>query len=176
MHNPPRHQGIEIQPLLTEPMYLVGPGVASSGLPPATARMKPRHLPLILPNRTHALRMLIERTMATYGGRLNVAVQIDGYTMTKALVGGGLGYTILPYSSVHQQVEDGQLSAVRLRTPEMSWTLSLACRRDQRTARGVKALRDVIAAEIDKLVRAGKWHSDPVSVKAQSNGRPVRQP
>src|SRR5262249_37791000 len=125
MHNPPRHQGIEIQPLLSEPMYLVGPGAASGGLPPATARMKLRQLPLILPNRTHALRMLIERTMATRGGRLNVAVEIDGYTMTKALVGGGLGYTILPYSSVRQQVEDGQLSAVRLRAPEISWTLSL---------------------------------------------------
>src|SRR5215470_15288189 len=54
MHNPPRHQGIEIQPLLSEPMYLVGPGAASGGLPPATARMKLQQLPLILPNRTHA--------------------------------------------------------------------------------------------------------------------------
>ena len=112
--------------------------------------------------------MLIERAMAAHGGRLNVAVEIDGYTMTKALVGGGLGYTILPYSSVHQQVEDGQLSAVRLRTPDMSWTLSVAYRRDQRTARAVTALRDLIAAEVGKLVRAGKWHSDPVSANAQS--------
>jgi LysR family nitrogen assimilation transcriptional regulator len=138
----------------------------AGGLPPATARLKLRQLPLILPNRTHALRMLIERTLAARGEALNVAVQIDGYTMTKALVSAGLGYTILPYSSVHQQVEEGQLSAVRLRTPEMSWTLSVAYRRDQRTARAVKAVLEVIAGEIDKLVRAGKWHSDPKPAKA----------
>ena len=35
MHNPPRHRGIEIEPLLTEPMYLIGPGAASKAPPPA---------------------------------------------------------------------------------------------------------------------------------------------
>jgi LysR family transcriptional regulator, nitrogen assimilation regulatory protein len=160
-HNPPRHQGIEIEALLTEPMYLVGPGAKSGGLPPVSPRMKLEQVPLVLPNTTHALRMLIERAVAQHGGRLNVAVQIDGYTTTKALVAAGLGYTVLPYSSVHQQVEDGQLSAVRLRKPDMVWTLSVAYRRDQRTALGVKAVRDVIAAAVGRLVEEGKWRNHP---------------
>jgi LysR family nitrogen assimilation transcriptional regulator len=161
VHNPPRHQGIEIEPLLMEQMYLVGPGAKTGGLPPVTPRMKLERVPLILPNSTHALRMLIERAVAEQGGRLNVAVQIDGYTTTKALVAAGLGYTLLPYSSVHQQVEDGQLSAVRLRKPDMLWTLSVAYRRDQRTALAVKAVRDVIASAVGKLVEEGKWRSRP---------------
>jgi LysR family nitrogen assimilation transcriptional regulator len=161
MHNPPRHQGIEIEPLLTEPMYLVGPGVKSAGLPPVSPRMKLAQVPLVLPNSTHALRMLIERAVAAHGERLNVSVQIDGYTTTKALVAAGLGYTVLPYSCVHQQVEEGQLSAARLRKPEMTWTLSVAYRRDQRTALGVKAVRDVIAGAVGRLVGEGKWCSRP---------------
>jgi LysR family nitrogen assimilation transcriptional regulator len=155
MHNPPRHQGIEVEPLITEPMYLVGPGAAAAGQPPAKAGMRLDAVPLILPNRTHSLRMLIDRAVAEHGGRFEVTVQVDGYTTTKALVAAGLGYTILPYSSVRREVESGQLSAVRLRAPVLSWTLSIAYRKDQRTARAVMAMRDIIAAEVGALVSAG---------------------
>ena len=151
MHNPPRHQGIEIEPLLTEPMYLVGPGTASSGHPPVKAGMPPDRLPLILPNRTHSLRMLVERALAEHGRRFGVAFQVDGYTTTKAFVAAGLGYTILPYSSVRDEVESRQLSAVRLHKPKLSWTLSIAYRKDQRTARAVMAVRDIIASQVDAL-------------------------
>jgi LysR family nitrogen assimilation transcriptional regulator len=149
MHNPPRHQGIEIEPLFEEPMYLVGPGSeAASGHPPVKTGMAFDRLPLILPHRTHGLRMLLERAVAEQGGRFEVAVQVDGYTTTKAFVAAGLGYTVLPLSSVRREVERKHLSAVRLRGPKLSWTLSLAYRKDQRTARAVMALRDIIASEV----------------------------
>ena len=41
----------------------------------------------------------------------------------------------------------------------MSWTLSLAYRRDQRTARAVEALFDIVRAEVGKLLAAGTWRS-----------------
>ena len=172
MHNPPRHQGIEIEPLSTEPMYLVGPGAASPGHLPARPGMNLDRLPLILPNRTHSLRMLVERAMAENGGRFEVAVQVDGYTTTKAFVAAGLGYTILPYSSVRDEVEKRELSAVRLRQPALSWTLSVAYRKDQRTARAVMALRDIIAAEVGALMT----DSGKVAARARkaSRPRPVR--
>jgi LysR family transcriptional regulator, nitrogen assimilation regulatory protein len=160
MHNPPRHRGIEIEPLIVEAMYLVGPGRAADGLAPVGAGMKPDQVPLILPNRTHALRMLVERALAEHGRGITVAAQVDGYTMTKALVLAGLGYTILPLSSFHRQMESGELSARRLRKPEISWTLSMAYRRDQRTSRAVAALRDIIRAEVGKLVASRKWRSE----------------
>jgi LysR family nitrogen assimilation transcriptional regulator len=154
MHNPPRHQGIEIDPLFAEPMYLVGPGSVSAGRPPVKDGMPLDRLPLILPNRTHSLRMLLERAVAEQGSRFDVAVQVDGYTTTKAFVAAGLGYTVLPLSSVRQEVERKQLSAVRLRKPKLSWTLSLAYRKDQRTAHAVMALRDIIASQV-KAMAAG---------------------
>lgn len=155
MHNPPRHQGVEIEPLFAEPMYLVGPGSEAAGHPPVKDGARLERLPLILPNRTHGLRMLLERAMAEQmaeqGGRLDVAVQVEGYTTTKAFVAAGLGYTVLPYSSVRREVEAKQLSAVRLRKPKLSWTLSLAYRKDQRNARAVMALRDIIASEVKAM-------------------------
>ncbi len=151
MHNPPRHQGIDIEPLYAEPMVLVGPGRVTDGHPPVKDGMPLDRLPLILPNRTHGLRMALERAMAEQGGKFEVAVQVDGYTTTKAFVAAGLGYTVLPLSSVRREVEQKQLSAVRLRKPKLSWTLSLAYRKDQRNARAVMALRDIVAAQVKAL-------------------------
>jgi LysR family transcriptional regulator, nitrogen assimilation regulatory protein len=152
MHNPPRHRAIEVVPLLTEPMYLIGPGANAGALPPAQPGMRLDRLQLILPNRTHSLRMIIERALAARGGHLDVAIQVDGYTTTKTLVAAGLGYTILPYSAVQKEVEERQLTAVRLRQLALSWTLSVAYRKDQSTARAVLALRDIIASAVKTLV------------------------
>ncbi len=171
MHNPPRHQGIEIEPLLTEPMYLVGPGAASAGHPPVKGGMVLDCLPLILPNRTHSLRMLLERAVAEQRGRFEVSLQVDGYTTTKAFVAAGLGYTVLPYSSVREEVERKQLSAVRLRRPKLSWTLSLAYRKDQRTARAVMALRDIIASQVGALATEGDGGKVVTGARRQSRLR-----
>ena len=154
MHNPPRHRTIEIAPLLTEPMYLIGPGANAHALPAAQPGMKLDRLRLILPNRTHSLRMIIERAVAERGGQLDVAIEVDGYTTTKTLVAAGLGYTVLPYSAVQKEVEERQLTAVRLRQLALSWTLSVAYRKDQGTARAVLALRDIIAAAVKTLATA----------------------
>jgi DNA-binding transcriptional LysR family regulator len=71
---------------------------------------------------------------------------------------GGLGYTILPFSAVRQEVEDGQLSAVRVRKPALSpWALSTAYRRDHSSALTVTALRKIIAAAVNELAADGFW-------------------
>ncbi len=154
MHNPPRHRTIEIAPLLTEPMYLIGPGANAHALPAAKPGMRLDRLRLILPNRTHSLRMIVERAVAERSGQLDVAIEVDGYTTTKTLVAAGLGYTVLPYSAVQREVEERQLTAVRLRQLDLSWTLSVAYRKDQSTARAVLALRDIIASAVKTLTGA----------------------
>jgi len=178
MHNPPRHRGIAIEPLLTEPMYLVGPGrAATPQVPPADAGMTLDRVPLILPNHTHSLRVLIERATAESGASFQVAVEVDGYTTTKALIAAGLGYTILPYSSVHREVEGGALSAVRLRKPELAWTLCLAYWKDRRSAPAVSALRDIIASETERLI-GGKWRAfaEPAGRASQASRDAAKTP
>jgi LysR family nitrogen assimilation transcriptional regulator len=164
MHNPPRHRGIEIEPLLTEPMYLIGPGAASKAAPPAKTLppVKPgtalSSVPLILPNRTHGLRMLVERAVAEAGGHVDVAHQVEGYATTKALTAAGLGYTVLPYSAARREIGTGELSAARIHRPALApWTLSAAYRKDQGPARAVTALRNIITSAVDRLAAEGFW-------------------
>jgi LysR family nitrogen assimilation transcriptional regulator len=177
MHNPPRHRGIEIEPLLTEPMYLIGPGAASKAappaktLPPVKAGMMLSGVPLVLPNRTHGLRMLVERAVAEAGGHVDVAYQVEGYATTKALVAAGLGYTVLPYSAARREIGTGELSAVRLHRPALgAWTLSAAYHKDQGPARAVAALRKVIAAAVNELAGDGFW-SELAGKRGKTNAR-----
>jgi LysR family transcriptional regulator, nitrogen assimilation regulatory protein len=171
IHNPPPHKAIEIHPLLVEAMYLVGPPPRRAamrqgpkGLPPVTARTRLESLPLVLPNETHALRRLVERALGRH--RLAVAVQTDGMVTTRALVAGGHGYTILPYSAIHHQLVGGQVSARRLSEIEIPWMLSLACRRDPLRARAVMAVRDILAAHFERLGRNSKWGCVPRHAKS----------
>lgn len=151
LHNPPTHAAVEIQPLFTEAMYLVGPPPGTDGLPPAVSGMALDSLPMILPNPTHALRMLLEQGLKARGESLNVSVQTDGLVTTRALVASGLGYTILPYSVIAQQLLSQQISAVPISDLRIPWTLCLAYRNDQRTARPVRAILDIIGEEIGTL-------------------------
>lgn len=153
MHNPPPHKAIEVHPLLTEAMYLVGPP-RTRGLA-ALAKM-PRliGLPFILPNEAHALRQLIERAL---GQRLNVALQTDGMITTRALVAAGHGYTILPYSAIHHQLQNSEVSAQRLIDFDIPWTLSLACWRDQGSSRAVAAVLDILRSHFERLAGTKLW-------------------
>jgi LysR family nitrogen assimilation transcriptional regulator len=170
LHNPPPQQGIEVQPLVAEPMFLVGPGAGAS-IPPVKAGMKLDKLPLILPNKTHGMRLLIDQALGSRSDDLNVTVQVDGFVTTKALVAAGLGYTILPYSAVSRDVESGRLSATRLRSPEIIWTLTLAWSADRRAIRRVDAVRSIIFEEIQNFSGARKWPGSGALIQVGSKPR-----
>ena len=164
MHNPPPHKAIEVHPLLIEAMYLVG---APRSRQLIELGKKPRldGLPFILPNEAHALRLLIERALGR--GRLNVAIQTDGMITTRALVAAGHGYTILPYSAIHRQLQSGEVSAIRLVDLDIPWTLSLACWRDQRSSRAVAAVLEILRTHFQGLADGKIWGRPPGSAAGQ---------
>jgi LysR family nitrogen assimilation transcriptional regulator len=113
-----------------------------------------------LPNEAHALRQLIERAAAR---RLNTAVQTDGMITTLALVAAGHGYTILPYSAIHHQLTNRQVSAARLTGIDVPWTLSLACWSDHRAGRAVGVVLDILRSHFDKLANGNPWGRVPAA-------------
>ena len=157
MHNPPPHKSIEVHPLLVEAMYLVGPPKARALVRAGKPRLD--QLPFILPNDAHALRQLIERALGR--GRLKVAVQTDGMITTRALVAAGAGYTILPYSAIHRQLERGEIAARRLVDLDIPWTLSLACWRGQTSSRAIAAVLDILRGHFDRLAGGKLWGRTP---------------
>jgi LysR family nitrogen assimilation transcriptional regulator len=101
LHNPESQPSLEITPVLDEPLGLVSPATAS---PAKTARPKIEAAvplagligyPLILPERSHAIRKLVETQAALAGHKLNVALEISSVQSILELVRAGHGHAIL---------------------------------------------------------------------------------
>lgn len=116
------------------------------------------NLPLVLPTTPHGLRGLAEMWAQRRGQRLQVAMECDGSTfMTRRLVAAGHGCTLLPLAAVQDEVERGQLQAVRLAGDEALRNVAIATASNRPAASGLwdttQVLRQVVAA----LVKSGQW-------------------
>lgn len=94
---------VELTPLLEEQLFLVQ---HRAGKAAASAKPKPvplrdvAQLPLVIPSRPNAIRMLVETEMAALGLRPQVALEIDGVAAILDLVEDGAGNAVLSRNAV----------------------------------------------------------------------------
>ncbi|BBO20649.1 MAG: LysR family transcriptional regulator [Burkholderiales bacterium] len=140
LHNPEPQPALEVTPVLEEPLGLVSPAKKGDPKPGAAKRgagkkVSPRdtatlaelaRLPLILPERTHAMRKLLETQAALCGHKLNVALEVSSVQSILDLVRAGHGHALLTPSAL---AASGDAAAFRLRPlsePRLTSTLCLA--------------------------------------------------
>ena len=130
LHNPEPHSALDITPVLDEPLGLVSAAVKPRGKkvsPAGTATLAELGgYPLIVPERTHAIRKLLETQAALAGRKLNVALEISSVSSILDLVRAGYGHAVLTPSAL---AASGEAQAFRLRPlgePRLTSTLCLA--------------------------------------------------
>lgn len=64
---------------------------------------------LVLPSHSHGLRVLIEHAAAKKKMKLDIQIEADSFRVLTSLVEEGLGFTLLPPSSVRAEVAAGRL-------------------------------------------------------------------
>ncbi|MGZ5787236.1 MAG: LysR substrate-binding domain-containing protein [Ramlibacter sp.] len=129
LYNATPAPGIELTPLLEEPLFLVQ---RQSGKAATTAR--PRSIPLrdvadvplVIPSRPNAIRMLVESEMAKLGCRPNVALEIDGIGAILDLVEDGAGSAILSSNAVKTAVRPTAFALRPIGSPPLRSKLSMA--------------------------------------------------
>jgi len=133
LHNPEPQPALEVTPVLEEPLGLVSPAPKRGGK--GTRKVSPRdtatlaeltRLPLILPERTHAIRKLLETQAALAGHKLGVSLEISSVQSILDLVRAGHGHAVLTPSAL---AASGNAAAFRLRPivePRLTSTLCLA--------------------------------------------------
>lgn len=103
LYNAVQTPDVELTPLLEEQLFVVQRRTGKA-LPAAKARAIPLRevasLPLVIPSRPNAIRMLVETEMAHLGCRPLVALEIDGVAAILDLVEDGAGSAILPRNAV----------------------------------------------------------------------------
>ena len=167
------------RPLLTEPMFLIGPGTSddgkSVGARSAVTLRKLADYPLLLPSRGNVLREQIE-TIAKRGGvTLDIREDVDSSAVIKHLVVSGLGYTIQCYSFVQEEVERGRLFVRPLKIPGLSRQWSLAQLRGQTQSLASVTTANVMLEIADELSRRSDWANPDYSRSAVATKKAARK-
>ncbi|MGB3835175.1 LysR substrate-binding domain-containing protein [Castellaniella sp.] len=99
LYNPTVSAELDLRPLTSERLYLVGPkGPHPSKVPISLDALA--GIPLVIPNRPHTVRMLLESQLTQIGQRPNIRLEIDGVAAILDLVADGAGYAVLSEHAV----------------------------------------------------------------------------
>jgi len=116
---------IELTPLMEEDLYLVqrqGTAVGEDGI---TLR-EVAQLPLVIPTRPNAIRMLVETELANIGCRPQIALEIDGVSAILDLVADGAGCALLSRNAVLTSAQAHSLVLQQVHSPRLRTRLSIA--------------------------------------------------
>ncbi|MBV9558958.1 MAG: LysR family transcriptional regulator [Bradyrhizobium sp.] len=127
VYNPEAQPGLEITPLLEEPLGLVSH--APKGKRRSTAALPMQELsryPLIVPERVHTMRRLLETQAARAGVKLDIAWEVSSVPSIIDLVCAGHGHAVLTPSGVAASARARELSMRKLVDPTPTSVLCLA--------------------------------------------------
>ncbi len=151
LYNPDTQAGLEIRPLLHERLGLVQrlrPGEGGSLAPVSLEDVAA--LPLVLPERQHVIRRLLDNQATLAGLSLNVAWEVSSVAAILDLVCAGYGHAILTASSVAVSERKDALVVRPLVRPELVSVLCLATSAHQRSTplmrQTTRLLTDLVTA------------------------------
>lgn len=163
MYDPEPGPHIEIQPLVTEPLFLITPGtpraraLAKTDFPEACSVQDLARLPLILPRSPHSIRVLIDRLCAGNNVHPNIFFESDSIRSTKGIVERGIGCTVFSRSFLVQELEENRLAAVPFKSALASWTLCVVLPRRDNLSLAVRSVRRLMLEQALLLHRTGFW-------------------
>ena len=111
---------------------------------------------LVLPSHSHGLRALIEHAAAQRKIKLNVQLEADSFRVLTSLVAEGLGFALLPPSSVHEEVAAGQLETAAVSKP-MTRELIFASPIDRPASTASLAVTALLRDEVAACRKDGLW-------------------
>lgn len=156
VYNPDAQSGVEITPLLQEPLGLVSPapkekskGKRNHPAPPLPFRELADY-PLIVPERVHAMRRLLETHAALAGVKLDIAWEVSSVPSIIELVCAGYGHAVLTASGVAASPRAADLCLRKLVDPAPASALCLAVSATRRPTPLAKRMMGLLT----ELVRA----------------------
>ncbi len=128
LYNPPPSPDLEMTLLHEDALILIaGKKSAHSQikLKPTMTLASLAELPLILPSRPNAFRLLIETEMLRVNCKPQIAIEIDGLNAILELVKEGLGYAVLPAYTLKNFANPQNFTTHRIERPKLNSQLML---------------------------------------------------
>ena len=160
--------GVELSPLIEEPLFLVqrrqrgqaGSAGADSGI----GLRQLARLPLVIPTRPNAIRMMVEAGLAGIGAEPVIALEIDGVAAILDLVADGAGSAVLSMNAVLTSGRPAAFQTRRIHTPALQSRLFMAVSAQRPTTLTQKAMQDLIREVVQKLL--GSADAQPMAAPA----------
>jgi LysR family nitrogen assimilation transcriptional regulator len=162
IYNPEYGPDLDVQLLVSDPLFLIAPGIdrvtgRAANYPEKFTINDLARLPLILPRSPHSIRVLVERLCAGNGIQPNILYESDSIRSTKGIVELGLGCTVFSKSSLAAELDDGRLKAIPFTSALLSWTLCLAHPRRDNISLAVMSVKRIVLQQVSDLLRKGFW-------------------
>jgi LysR family transcriptional regulator, nitrogen assimilation regulatory protein len=102
LYNPNSNSQLQVQTLLFEELFLIdhANAVNRKRTPSTISVTAIAKVPLIIPTRPNAIRMLVERELSAFGLAPSIMMEIDGVSAILDLVADGLGKAVLPMNAI----------------------------------------------------------------------------
>ncbi|MDB5830079.1 MAG: LysR family transcriptional regulator, nitrogen assimilation regulatory protein, partial [Variovorax sp.] len=151
-------KGIELQPLLTEELFLIAPaGLSLPGAPD-----EPLHLAelgdidLLLPSRLHTLRQVVDDAFASIGVTPNIRAEIESAATLRQAIDMGIGATILPSALANFSRAARPPMQRKIVGPSLRATVSLCLATNRVFTPQAKAVLTLLRACITDLLASGQ--------------------
>jgi LysR family transcriptional regulator, nitrogen assimilation regulatory protein len=155
LYNASPSPDIELTPLLEEPLFLVQRQSGKTSTKPRPVRLRDiANLPLVIPSRPNAIRMLVESEMANLGCRPQVALEIDGVAAILDLVEDGAGSAILSRNAVATSARPQAFAMRAISGPGLRSKLAMAMSSQRPATLTQKAMLQLIGQMAPKLLAA----------------------
>ncbi|MGC2028881.1 MAG: LysR family transcriptional regulator [Steroidobacteraceae bacterium] len=151
---------VDLQPLMDEQLFLITPRSGTAPRSGTTPRRSRKSVslsdlagyPLIIPSRPHAMRMSVETALASVGGKISVAHEIESIPAIIDLVRQGFGYAVLPLNAVKSTEWADQVLAKPILSPTLKTSLSIATSTRRPNSplmrNAIDLVRDIVRQEI----------------------------
>jgi len=159
----PEPQGLQVEWLFQEALYLVAP--PSLAVPDPFPLARTADTLMLLPSPNLGLRTLIDSALARHGIRPNIVAELDGSIPTLCTaIEHGLGCSIMPWAAFSDSAARGEVAGYPL-TPEMWRPVSL-CRS---AAPAASRASQVVFERMRRLIREDLRHAVEIgSIRLQS--------
>jgi LysR family nitrogen assimilation transcriptional regulator len=160
LYNPSANPDLNVHPLMEEELFLIGPRPKlkvekkpksnTTATQPSIKKSQPISLqevcdlPLIIPSRPNALRMLVETEMARIGCKPRISLEIDGVAAILDLINDGAGYAVLPRHALKVTSNPENFLTTAIQKPRVISLLAVATAAGRTTTKTQQAMLELI--------------------------------
>jgi LysR family nitrogen assimilation transcriptional regulator len=152
----PVGRGTTITPLVLEDLYVITPRGAGRDRANVGLREVAEH-PLILPSAPSTIRQRIDTAFMDARLGYQLAAEVSATDMLVRLVAAGLGWTILPWAAVSDEVSRGLVDALPVRRHRLRRELALCVSDTVPLSRATELARSGVLGVIEALTAGGAW-------------------